>query len=313
MPFADIWSQLMASGQVDNANQLADRCRQHSQTGPCEALLLHAAAQPIWQELRAGHPEEALRLGRQLGQRSSQIRPEAAEVLNETLYDLYMDLGMLGAANEVCLKMDRPDYEYGESMIAHARGDLTAESAFLTPLVRNPDWVGPGTFMRLIEVNRIPEARIVLAHKEKLNEAPGLVRLAHGFITLAEGDAAGSLPDLRLATNSMQKQPRGGYIPAADHEASALEQSGDLNGAIAVLTDLQDQLAAYGDSAVVHFYNVDARWHLARLYRQTGKLDKAGIIENALRSQLKLADPDHTVAGELKQLSGARTQEVAGN
>ncbi len=298
----------MVLGDTADANTLAANCTRHSDTGPCQALLVLVDAQSVWQQLRAGHPEEALRLGRQLGQRSAQLGPEAAGILNSTLYELYMDLGMLGAADQVALKMDRPDYEYGEAMVAHARGDLTAESAFLTPVVRNPDWVGPGTFMRLIEVNRTPEARSVLAHKEKLKQAPDLVRLARGFIKLAEGDAAGSLPDLRLATNSLQKEAGGGYIPAADHEATALEQTGDTNGAIAVLVDLQDQLATFGDSFVVQYYNLDARWHLARLYRQTGQMGKAELVENALRAQLKLADADHAIAHGLKELSGTAMQ-----
>jgi hypothetical protein len=301
----------MLAGDVADASTLAANCTRHPDTGSCQAVLTQVAAQPIWQQLRAGHPEEALQVGRQLAQQLGQLGPEAAGVLNSTLYELYMDSGMLQGANQAALKMDKPEYEYAEAMIAHARGDLAAESAFLTPVVGNPDWVGAGTFMRLIEVNRIPEARMIAGQKEKLKQVPDLVRLARGFIKLAEGDAAGSLPDLRLATNSMRKERGGGYIPAADHEATALEQNGDLNGAIAVLTDLQDQLAAFGDSSVVHFYNLDARWHLARLYRQTGQMDKAEMIENALRNQLKVADPDHTIAHELKQL--AATQEVAGN
>lgn len=308
MPFADIWNQLMAAGEVDNANQLAERCRQHPQTGPCEALLIQVAAQPIWQQLRAGHPEEALRIGRQLGQRSSQLRPAATEVLNNTLYGLYMDLGMLEEANQVSLKADKPDYEYGQAMIAHARGDLTAESAYLTPVLRNPDWVGPGTFMRLIEVNRIPEARLVLAHKEKADKASGLVRLARGSIRSAEGDPAGSLPDLRRAMDDLQKQVHIAYVSAADHMATALERSGDTNGAITTLVDLQEQLPALGNNFVVHFYNLDARWHLAQLYRKTGQVDKAEKIENGLRIQLKLADPDVAIVRGLKELSGPDMQ-----
>ena len=309
MPFADIWSQLMAAGEVDNANQLAERCRQHPQTGPCEALLLQVAAQPIWQQLRAGHPEEALRIGRHLGQRSSQLRPAAAEVLNNTLYELYMDLGMLEEANQnVILNIDKPDYDYGEAMIAHARGDLSSESAYLTPVLRNPDWVGPGTFMRLIEVNRIPEARMVLAHKEKADKASGLVRLARGSIRSAEGDPAGSLPDLRRAMDDLEKHVHIAYVSAADHMATALEESGDINGAITALVDLQEQLPALGNNFVVHFYNLDARWHLAQLYRRTGQLDKAAAVESALRTQLKFADPDHSIARALKGLSGPTMQ-----
>lgn len=311
MPFADIWSQLMTLGEVGEANQLADRCRQHPQTGPCEALLLEAAAQPVWQQLRAGHPEEALRIGRQLGLRSSQLRPAATDVLNNTLYELYMDLGMLEEANQVALNSDKPDHEYGEAMIAHARGDLTAESSYLTPVLRNPDWVGPGTFMRLIEVNRVPEARMVLAHKEKENRQSGLVRLARGAIRLAEGDPAGSLQDLRRAMDDLQKDVHIAYISAADHMATALEQSGNMNGAITALVDLQDQLPALGDNFVVHYYNLDARWHLARLYRQTGQLDKAAVIENSLRTQLKFADPDHAIARALKEIPGATMQAAA--
>ena len=308
MPFADIWSQLMAAGEADNANQLADRCRQHPQTGPCESLLLQVAAQPIWQQLRAGQVEEALRLGRQLGRPSSQLRPAATEVLNNILYELYMDLGMLEEANQVVILMDKPDYDYGEAMIAHARGDLAAESTYLTPVLHNPDWVGPGTFMRLIEVNRIPEARMVLAHKEKADKASGLVRLARGSIRSAQGDPAGSLPDLRRAMDDLQKQVHIAYISAADHMATALEGSGDINGAITVLVDLQEQLPALGSNFVVHYYNLDALWHLARLYRKTGQVDKAEKIENGLRVQLKLADPDVAIVRGLKELSGSDMQ-----
>jgi len=220
-----------------------------------------------------------------------------------------MDLGMVEEANQnVILNIDKPDYDYGEAMIAHARGDLNSESVYLTPVLHNPDWVGPGTFMRLIEVNRIPEARLVLAHKEMADKGSGLVRLARGAIRSAEGDPAGSLPDLRRAMDDLQKHVHIAYVSAADHMATALEESGDTNGAITALVDLQEQLPALGNNFVVHFYNLDARWHLARLYRKTGQLDKAEKVENGLRVQLKLADPDVAIVRELKGLSGSDMQ-----
>jgi hypothetical protein len=108
--------------------------------------------------------------------------------------------------------------------------------------------------------------------------------------------------------DDLQKHVHIAYVSAADHMATALEQSGDINGAITALVDLQEELPALGNNFVVHFYNLDARWHLAQLYRKTGQVDKAEKIENGLRIQLKLADPDVAIVRGLKELSGSDMQ-----
>ena len=88
----------------------------------------------------------------------------------------------------------------------------------------------------------------------------------------------------------------------ADQLATALERAGRIDEALETLRKCQTELASQSDSEVVWWHYLDGRWHLARLYRQTGHLAEAEKVESALRAQLKLADPDHSIARALKQL-----------
>jgi hypothetical protein len=72
--------------------------------------------------------------------------------------------------------------------------------------------------------------------------------------------------------------------------------------AVETLRKCQTKLASQSDSEVVLWNYLNGRWHLARLYRQTGHLAEAEELEGALRAQLKLADADHSIARALKQL-----------
>ena len=80
-----------------------------------------------------------------------------------------------------------------------------------------------------------------------------------------------------------------------------------------MLVDCETQLSAQSNWEFVHPRNLVARWHLAGLLRQTGKVTDAEAIEDALRGQLRLADPDHPIARALKQLPPTNNQTAIRN
>jgi hypothetical protein len=90
----------------------------------------------------------------------------------------------------------------------------------------------------------------------------------------------------------------------SDHLAIALESAGQVDQALNVLIDAETYLASQGDRDLVDHYNLITRMHLARLYRQTGQIATAEVVESALRSQLQLADSNHVVVQALKQTPG---------
>lgn len=149
----------------------------------------------------------------------------------------------------------------------------------------------------MLESGRLEDLRGVLRKLEKRDGQAGVYWVS-GIVELAEGDFARSIDNLRRAKDANEP---GGY-PAADQLATALERAGRIDEAVGTLRRCQIELASQPDSDSVWWNNLDGRWHLARLYRQTGHFSEAEAEENALRAQLKLADPDHVIARALNQL-----------
>lgn len=188
-------------------------------------------------------------------------------------------------------------------LIAHHRGDKAAEREALTPYLKYP--LDAALFApEYVESGRLEDLRGVL-RKLKKREGQGGVYWVHGVIELAKGNIASSIDDLRRAQEANEP---GGYR-GADQLATALEHAGRIEEAVQTLRKCQTKLASQPDSDAVWWNNLGGRWHLARLYRQTGRFAEAEAEENSLRVQLKLADPVHDIARALKQLP--RTTESA--
>jgi tetratricopeptide (TPR) repeat protein len=217
------------------------------------------------------------------------------------LSDFYLDTGMLQADEKLTAKtLQGNDNAYAwftdPILIAHHRRDRAAEREALTPYLKYP--LDAALYApEYVESGRLEDLRGVLQKLEKREGQAG-VYWVHGVVELAKGDIARSIDDLRRAQEASEP---GGYR-GADQLATALERAERIEEAVQTLRTCQTKLASQPDSDAVWWNNLDGRWHLARLYRQTGRFEEAEAEENSLRAQLKLADPVHVIARALKQL-----------
>lgn len=298
----DLWARLISFGDVATANRLAARCDHEPAFKPCQRLFVQRDAMPIWRELRQGRPEEALRLANELARKSPRLDSGALEELNLVLSNLYTGAGMLQADATLAASLPSPDWQVVEPiLIAELREDRSALSAALTRALRRADVdFGSFTVLLLTKVGRRREARTMLATVEK-TAPPDVAQVARGYLKLAEGDFLGSIPDLRAGAGSFGQRHVAPFIIACDRLAAALESLGQIDEAVQTLADCENQLAGWSDREYVTPWNTVARSHLAARYRRIGKATEADAIEDALRGQLKLADPDHPIARALKQ------------
>lgn len=310
----DLWAGLISFGDVATANRLAARCDHDPAFKPCRRLLVLRDALPIWRELRHGRPDEALRLANELARESPPLDPESLEELNLVLSNFYTGAGMLQADADFAASLPGADWQAEEPiLIAELRENRSALSAALTRALRrrDPDF-GSFTVLLLTKVGRLREAHTMLATVEK-TAPPDVVQVARGYLKLAEGDFLGSIPDLRAGAASFSQRHTPAFIIACDRLAAALESLGQIDEAVHTLADCENQLAGWSDREYVTPWNMVARWHLAALYRRIGKLTEAEAIEDALRRQLKLADPDHPIARALKQVPSSNYQAANRN
>ena len=282
-------------------DRVAAGCDRPSNLHSCQLVFMVRDARPIWQLLRKGDADQAFRIAQTLGDHASQAYPKATEVPSLILSDFYMDTGMLQADEKLTAKTLRGnDNAYAwftdSILIAHHRRDRAAEREALTPYLKYP--LDAAIFApEYVEAGRLEDLRGVLRKLVKREGQAGVYWVS-GIVKLAERDFANSIENLRRAKDANEP---GGYL-GADQLATALEHAGRIDDALDSLRGCQTKLVGQPDSDAVSSDNLDGRWHLARLYRQTGRIAEAEAEENSLRAQLKLADPDHDIARALKQL-----------
>jgi DNA-binding winged helix-turn-helix (wHTH) protein/tetratricopeptide (TPR) repeat protein len=132
------------------------------------------------------------------------------------------------------------------------------------------------------------------------NDTPWLVQFAKGALAVAERRNAQAVVYLRdsvVGLRELQLSPLARM--AEDLLATALERQGNFADAIDVLksVELND----------IEGPDLDARYHLVRLYRKLGNNAEAQKIEVDLLKRLKYADPDHPMLVQLKR----QTQSLA--
>jgi len=212
-----------------------------------------------------------------------------------------MDTGMLQADAKLTAETLRGSdnvYVWLEdlALIAHYRNDTAAEREALNPFLKYP--YGAHIYAQdYVESGRLEDVRGILQKLENREPKAG-VHWVRGVIELAKGDIARSIDDL-------QRSQEANEVPCyrgADELATALERAGRIDEALQTLRRCQTIFATQSDFLAVWWNNLNGRWHLARLYRQTRHFAEAEAEENALRAQLKLADPDHVIARALRQL-----------
>ncbi len=250
---------------------------------------------PAEKYLRNGDAEKALREADRLGQtfnaRISESRDEFA--WNEGL--LYLGLGKLKAAEDWYQKASKEERYFGFVLIAEARGDRAATRRALLSLLRqfpNSPYLGPGNAARLARLGLLRESQKVVSSIERGSDyyAPHL-QFARGALAFAQGRRSEGISRLRNAVEAF-KHLQGYAAMTGDWLATALEQMGDLSGAVQVLQSLeQDHLLDL---------HMGARFRLTQLYRKVGRIEDAQKIEADLLKRLAYGDPDYPILVQLK-------------
>jgi tetratricopeptide (TPR) repeat protein len=274
LAFVPVW-ELMRNGDVDRALGEADRLAGAFESRP-------AGTQSGW----LGTPD-----------------PEARSYFAKLEGNQYFKLGKLRSAYDWYQKEVESVGAAGGSPldlsnVARAEGNPEAARRallhFLT-LRPNPDPRYPEfqmTAKLCAELGLLSELKKMILRAEKnVSAAQHKMQFAKGALALAEGHQAEAVLYLRGTVDDL----RGLQFTnmAEDLLATALEKQGDFAGAIDALKPMELNDEGGPD--------LDARYHLARLYRKVGNKAEAQSIETDLVKRLKYADPDHPILRELEK------------
>jgi tetratricopeptide (TPR) repeat protein len=186
--------------------------------------------------------------------------------------------------------------------LAWAAGNAAgAKRAFLHYLALRPDPSDYRVFQ--IYANLCAELGFVSELKKSIEQAvrdkwpPKFqVAVAKGALALADGHNAKALPQLRDTLDALEGLRLSPFTNMAkDLLATGLERQGDFAGAVQVL-----RAAELND---VEGPDLDARYHLAKLYRKAGNSSEGQKIEMDLLKRLKYADADHPILVQLQRQS----------
>jgi len=298
-----IWRALLAFGETSAADRLVALCNARRDMPQCMELLMARDFMPVWHAIRLGRPEEALRLAEGIRDQYSTAGQVAFSTLQFALNDVYEDLGILPKALELARNSADPNVRLQvTATVAYFRGDRAAENSALSEWGKHPDLVAPVNVMRLAALGRFRDAQIAIVNLKKSYPAQ-IVHLSRGYVELGKGNVTASLHDLREGDDFYKQQHFAAMCKTSDHLATALVRLGRTDEAIQVLVDAEADLANMGEGEFVDFWNLVARQHLARLYRDAGRIAEATAIEAELRSQLRLGQPEHIVLRALPQVS----------
>jgi len=253
---------------------------------------------PVWEFMRNGDLDRALAEGDRLAETSAtaNARPHFANGEGH----LSLKLGKLKAANDWFEKEPENQGHFLDvSNVARAEGNPEAARRallrFLALRLDLSDIDFELTAKLCADLGLLSELKKLIARGEKDGWPPKFqVQIAKGALALAEGHNAQAILHLRTAVDAVRALPLEPFtLLAEDLLATALETQGDFAGAIDALRpmELND---VWGP-------DLDARYHLARLYRKVGNEAEAQSIETDLLKRLKYADPDFPMLVELQK------------
>ena len=270
---------------------------------------------PAWEYLRNGDVDKALWEADRLAQAFATRPPgtqsgfpplvtaDARSIFANEEANLYFKLGRLNLANAWYQRESDGHGRFLDfSNLAWAAGNAAgAKRAFLHYLALRPDPTDYRVFQ--IYANLCAELGFVSELKKSIEQAgrdkwpPKFqVAVAKGALALAEGHNAKALPQLRDTLDALEGLRLSPFTNMAkDLLATGLERQGDFAGAVQVL-----RAAELND---VEGPDLDARYHLAKLYRKAGNSSEAQKIEMDLLKRLKYADADHPILVQLQRQS----------
>ncbi len=219
------------------------------------------------------------------------------------LGNLFLTLGRLRTAEEIFRRLSDPTYELaGLSLV---RGNDLELKRLSSALVEHSYVVATGIGILLARSGRLDRAERVLAENKKPEAfRPGTREAASGELSMARGRTSEALDQLRMSQERTRAVGDFELLLGTETLASALARQGDLEGAIRVLElgSKQKRQVAF------HWMNNGAYWMrnqllLARLYRKAGRAADAQKTEADLSNLLAVADADHPILVELRQLA----------
>ena len=281
-------------------------------------IVVYLEFAPIWEYMRNGDVDKALAEADRLGQtfesrpppsptgRPAFVTDDARSAFANAEGDVYFRLGKLKSAdNWYQSESESNGRSLHLSNVARARGNpAAARGALQQFLALQPD-LSPfdpkfHVAAKLCADMELPsELKKLVRHPE--NDTPWLVQFAKGALAVAEKRNAQAVLYLRdsvVGLRELQLSPVARM--AEDLLATALERQGSFADAIDAL-----KLPELND---IEGPDLDARYHLVRLYRKLGNNAEAQKIDVDLLKRLKYADPDHPMLVQLKR----QTQSLAG-
>jgi tetratricopeptide (TPR) repeat protein len=242
----------------------------------------------------------------------------------------YSSLGMLWEADQIFQQLpgypEELDQQGGGTGVTASRrlkARMLAGTAFLRNDVQTLRLVleeqldnsvvpEPLAVMFMVRFGLISEAKAALEILEIEGPPPDrtgqLLRTARAEIACAEENTIQHAEELRDLLNAF-KMKGPAYFTGAESLAFALEQQGDLEGALRVLDAASEQrVRGYVSSGAFWLRN---EWQRARVSRLLGEDDEAEKIEERLQTLLSHADPDHPILVEMKSLQKMRASRHA--
>jgi DNA-binding winged helix-turn-helix (wHTH) protein/tetratricopeptide (TPR) repeat protein len=220
-------------------------------------------------------------------------------------FSFYMQIGRLHEAEQWLKKIPAPGDPVLNLMLAEERGDRTAALATANNLKNSLKEDQFGDYVpRFAALGMLAEAkRGANSLRKDLVGATYWQTFGVGVLAYAEHRDREAIQRLRHVATFM---PAGqASFAIALWLARALERTGDVQGAIAVLEPLNrtPRIVYYPAGYMPN----RARAHLAELYRRTGRREEAQKIETDLLSILQYADPDYPLLVELNGRSKTPT------
>lgn len=249
---------------------------------------------------------------RELGRISASMtlphQNDLADDLAELVGQFYLAFGKVQIAEEWFRKITGvPAKVRMLALAAYLKGDQRDERKYISEFRESSD--GPCGICSILHSrmgpDTDPDESLVLLHRitnSKIQAFRFTHRLAEGDYALAHGETATAIALLRQGVAENRQYGSPWYFLGQESLANALEKHGEPDEALRVLeqasrdrlVNIHTMYSIYG----VFWLRIQA--HLAKRYREMGKMDNSRKIEEQLRRLLAYADPEFSIVRQLR-------------
>ncbi|MGH9523840.1 MAG: hypothetical protein ACRD3E_15035 [Terriglobales bacterium] len=298
------WRAIFAMGRWADAERLrkraiglltADVRRVH----PEEAAQLEVF--PMLELLDEGNVDSALEqvhgLERQFLKAGSE---EERYALLWFIVKFYLDSGQLRLAQQWAAKSSLMTVGVARN-VAYDKRDRTAFRKLMLQELSTSPYLPPSLMFALLDFGMRHEVESKLPELRHDRRTPS-VALVSAELDRQAGHLQKAIAEYQALKDTVHCSAAWFEPLMLDRLARAQEDLGDMEGAVS-------SLEVNAREPVVPLkleppWRAEARLHLARLYRKTGRGAEAEKIENELRNLYRFADPDFVPAKRLREISG---------